>query len=66
VTTSGLPVRVPRANLVPGAINGPQPAAPGPARSATAARDRLARLQRGTSEGRAAASTAPGEGDQTS
>jgi hypothetical protein len=66
VTTSGLPVRVPRANLVPGAINGPQSAAPGPARSATAARDRLAGLQRGTSQGRAAASTAPGEGDQTS
>ena len=64
VTTSGLPVRVPRANLVPGAISGPQPTAPGPVRSATAARDRLAGFQRGTSEGRAAASAAPGPGDE--
>ena len=67
-TTAGLPVRVPRANLVPGAVSGPQPAAPAPARSATAARDRLARLQRGTSQGRTAASSAarPGGEDETS
>jgi len=68
VTTAGLPVRVPRANLVPGAISGPQPTAPGPVRSATAARDRLAGFQRGTSEGRAAASAAvdPGGEGKTS
>ncbi len=64
VTTAGLPVRVPRANLVPGAISGPQPTAPRSARSATAARDRLAGFQRGASEGRAAASAAPGPGDE--
>jgi signal transduction histidine kinase len=64
VTTAGLPVREPRANLVPGAIGGPQPAAPAPARSAAAVRDRLARLQRGTSEGRAAAGAAANPGDQ--
>ncbi|MGO9141388.1 MAG: ATP-binding protein [Streptosporangiaceae bacterium] len=64
VTTAGLPVRMPRANLVPGAISGPQPTAPRSARSATAARDRLAGFQRGASEGRAAASAAPGPGDE--
>ena len=57
VTTAGLPVRVPRANLVPGAISGPAAGATAP-RSATAARDRLAGFQRGTSLGRAAASAA--------
>jgi signal transduction histidine kinase len=67
VTTAGLPVRVPRANLVPGAASGSQPAAPGPARSATAARDRLAGLQRGAVEGRAAAGAAhPRDQDMTS
>jgi signal transduction histidine kinase len=67
-TMAGLPVRVPRANLVPGAISGPPPAAPTPARSASAARNRLAGFQRGTSEGRAAAGATadPGEEDPTS
>ncbi len=64
VTTSGLPVRTPRANLVPGAAGRPQsggagPADPagsaGPARSADAIRNRLAGFQRGASRGRAAA-----------
>jgi hypothetical protein len=67
VTTSGLPVRTPRANLVPGAAGrppsgGPGPAGPGdpagatgPARSADAIRNRLAGFQRGASRGRAAA-----------
>jgi hypothetical protein len=67
VTTSGLPVRTPRANLVPGAAGrppsgGPGPAgpgdpagAPGPARSADVIRNRLAGFQRGASRGRAAA-----------
>jgi hypothetical protein len=58
VTTSGLPVRTPRANLVPGAAGRPQsdPAGTaGPARSADAARNRLAGFQRGASRGRAEA-----------
>ena len=64
VTTSGLPVRTPRANLVPGAAGrpssgGPGPADPagaaGPARSADAIRNRLAGFQQGASRGRAAA-----------
>ena len=64
VTTSGLPVRTPRANLVPGAAGrppsgGPGPASPagaaGPARSADAIRNRLAGFQQGASRGRAAA-----------
>ena len=64
VTTSGLPVRTPRANLVPGAAGRPpsggagpgDPAGPaGPARSADAIRNRLAGFQQGASRGRAAA-----------
>jgi hypothetical protein len=67
VTTSGLPVRTPRANLVPGAAGrkpsgGPGPADPGdpdgatrPGRSADAIRNRLAGFQQGASRGRAAA-----------
>ena len=54
VTLSGLPKRVPRANLVPGTV-GVEAAASAPARSATQARDRLASFQRGMREGRAAA-----------
>jgi hypothetical protein len=58
VTLSGLPKRVPRANLVPGTVGAETAAAaaaPAPARSATQARDRLASFQRGMREGRAAA-----------
>ena len=58
VTLSGLPKRVPRANLVPGTVGGevaPASAAPAQARSAAHARDRLASFQRGMREGRAAA-----------
>jgi hypothetical protein len=59
VTLSGLPKRVPRANLVPGAVGVDTAAAPAatatPVRSATHARDRLASFQRGMREGRAAA-----------
>jgi hypothetical protein len=54
VTTAGLPVRVPRANLVPGTIGDPPSDAPAPARSADATRDRLSGFQRGASQGRAA------------
>jgi hypothetical protein len=62
-TAAGLPVRSPRANLVPGTIGsgapGTGPAGPGPdkppiPRSASAVRDRLSGFQRGTSQGRAA------------
>ena len=67
VTTVGLPVRVPRANLVPGAVSGPQAAVPAPARSAVAARDRLAGFQRGAVEGRTASGGAPlGDRDKSS
>jgi len=64
-TAAGLPKRLPNANLVPGAIPGPQPVAP--PRSPAAARDRLAGFQRGVSEGRAAAGEAadPGGNDQS-
>ncbi len=55
-TSAGLPKRLPNANLIPGAIPGPQPVVLN--RSAPAARDRLAGLQRGLSEGRTAASAA--------
>jgi signal transduction histidine kinase len=57
VTLSGLPKRVPRANLVPGAVGADTAAsaAPAPARSAAHARDRLASFQRGMREGRVAA-----------
>jgi hypothetical protein len=58
VTLSGLPKRVPRANLVPGTVGAEAAAtaaAPAPARSPAHARDRLASFQRGMREGRAAA-----------
>jgi signal transduction histidine kinase len=57
VTLSGLPKRVPRANLVPGTVGAETAtkAAPTSARSAAQARDRLASFQRGMREGRAAA-----------
>jgi hypothetical protein len=51
-TAAGLPLRVPRANLVPGAIGAPSDKPPIP-RSASAVRDRLSGFQRGTSHGRA-------------
>ena len=60
-TQAGLPRRVPRANLVPGSVGsggsgGSQDtAAEAPARSADAVRSRMASLQRGVREGRAAA-----------
>jgi hypothetical protein len=55
-TAAGLPKRAPRANLLPGAISSTETVLP--KRSAAAARERLAGLQRGTSEGRAAAKQA--------
>ena len=56
-TQAGLPRRVPRANLVPGSVGsaGADVETEAPARSADAARTRMASLQRGVREGRAAA-----------
>jgi signal transduction histidine kinase len=56
LTSAGLPKRVPKANLVPGAAgSGDQaPAAPQSVRSAAATRERFASFQRGVKEGRAA------------
>ena len=64
-TTAGLPRRLPNANLVPGAIPGTEPVLP--ARSAAAARDRLAGFQRGVGEARAAAGETanPGGADES-
>ncbi|HUZ23986.1 MAG TPA: nitrate- and nitrite sensing domain-containing protein [Streptosporangiaceae bacterium] len=59
VTAAGLPVRTPRANLVPGSAGerAPRPARPArivtPAESAEAARNRLAGFQRGSRRARA-------------
>ncbi|GII01120.1 histidine kinase [Planobispora takensis] len=61
VTGAGLPKRVPKANLVPGAVTSeaggtPQaPAAPRPSVSPDAVRNRLASFQRGVRQGRAVA-----------
>ena len=61
-TAAGLPMRLPNANLVPGAIPSAQPVAPN--RSAASARDRLAGFQRGVSEGRAVTSEATSHGSE--
>ena len=62
-TSAGLPKRLPNANLLPGTIPSTQPVAP-PNRSAAEARKRLSGLQRGVSEGRAAASEAANVGGE--
>jgi signal transduction histidine kinase len=57
VTMSGLPKRVPKANLVPGTAgsgSGDATSAPPATRSASVTRDRFASFQRGVREGRAA------------
>jgi signal transduction histidine kinase len=54
VTLSGLPKRVPKANLVPGTAGGDTAPPPPSARSAAVTRDRFASFQRGVREGRAA------------
>ncbi len=67
VTLSGLPKRVPKANLVPGTVEASaEPAAPAPVRSAAVTRQRFASFQRGVREARAAVNSeddAGGEGD---
>ncbi|WP_141922471.1 sensor histidine kinase [Haloactinospora alba] len=52
LTTSGLPKRVPKANLVPGTAPQQEGADEGPARSAKRVRDRFAGFQKGLREGR--------------
>jgi signal transduction histidine kinase len=55
VTTSGLPRRVPRANLVPGtAQQQPQPTGPQVSRAPDDVRGRLTNLRRGIAQGRSA------------
>jgi hypothetical protein len=56
-TAAGLPVRVPKANLVPGTVSSAAtaPPPPAPARSATRTQERLASFQRGIRSARAAA-----------
>jgi hypothetical protein len=56
ITPSGLPKRIPRANLVPGTVgaDGQVAPPPPPVRSAAATRDRFASFQRGVREARAA------------
>ena len=66
VTLSGLPKRVPKANLVPGTVGANAQSAPQPTRSAALTRDRFAAFQRGVREARAAADSdddGGGEGD---
>ena len=66
VTLSGLPKRVPKANLVPGTAGADAQSAPPPIRSAALTRDRFAAFQRGVQEARAAADSdedGGGEGD---
>jgi signal transduction histidine kinase len=67
VTPAGLPKRVPRANLVPGAAAASEAGTPtgASARSAAETRDRFASFQQGARRGRAAADgeEAGGEGD---
>jgi signal transduction histidine kinase len=67
VTLSGLPKRVPKANLVPGTVGASAEAsAPPPVRSPAVTRQRFASFQRGVREARAAANSdddAGGEGD---
>jgi hypothetical protein len=64
ITSAGLPKRVPRANLVPGAAGAAGSSATAPARSAAATRDRFASFQRGAREGRAAASGSGSDGGE--
>ncbi len=66
VTLSGLPKRVPKANLVPGTVGANAEATPSPVRSPAVTRDRFASFQRGVREARAAVNSdddADGEGD---
>jgi hypothetical protein len=59
VTSAGLPRRVPGASVYPGTADD-ESATPEPPRSADAARDRMASLQRGVTEAQAAVSSSGG------
>jgi hypothetical protein len=63
-TAAGLPLRVPKANLVPGTVSSTAtaPSPPAPARSAARAQERLASFQRGIRSARAAAQDTNGAG----
>jgi hypothetical protein len=63
-TAAGLPLRVPKANLVPGTVSSTAtaPSPPAPARSAARAQERLASFQRGIRSARAAAQGTNGAG----
>jgi signal transduction histidine kinase len=55
MTVAGLPIRVPKANLIPGSVGATLvPTQRAPSRFASHTRERLASFQRGTREGRAA------------
>jgi signal transduction histidine kinase len=54
-TSSGLPRRVPRANLVPGSVGGQPAESQGPSRSAESVRSRMTSFQQGVRDARAAA-----------
>jgi hypothetical protein len=64
VTTSGLPKRVPNANLVPGTVSGEGLQAPPPVRSPSLTRERFANFQRGIREGRAATHNSDDDGGE--
>jgi hypothetical protein len=64
VTSAGLPKRVPKANLVPGAAAAAESSTLAPARSAAATRDRFSSFQRGSREGRAAAGGTGSDGGE--
>jgi hypothetical protein len=61
-TAAGLPVRVPKANLVPGTVSSATAAPPAPSRSPTRAQERLASFQRGIRNARKAADGTDGNG----
>ncbi|MBO3744434.1 sensor histidine kinase [Streptosporangiaceae bacterium NEAU-GS5] len=63
ITSAGLPKRTPKANLVPGSVNNPAPAAaPRPPVSADVVRNRLSSFQQGIRRGRAEAAGGGNEG----
>jgi hypothetical protein len=64
VTSAGLPKRVPRANLVPGAASVAESSTLAPARSPAATRDRFSSFQRGSRQGRAAATETDSDGGE--
>ncbi|MBX9387188.1 nitrate- and nitrite sensing domain-containing protein [Streptomonospora halotolerans] len=64
LTSSGLPKRVPKANLVPGTAPAPEHVKQVPTRSADRVRNRFSGFQRGIREGRSQLGGQPGEDDK--